>query len=165
MILSSNRPPGKFLVIKHGTLTYLLTQSWHINAWNWASIQHGWKMQTPPVVRIEWLLCLAKIIENMKPKVLPAVIMLVVFWNVMPCKLRGGCQYFGGTYCLQLQGWCLRHACTHLQGHTTSQPRRPPPTAHKVLHLQRWFILLKELLPSKSQSLLQKYKASVFPCR
>jgi len=27
-----------------------------------------------------------------------------VFWFMTPCNLVGGYQYFGGTYCLLLQG-------------------------------------------------------------
>jgi hypothetical protein len=32
---------------------------------------------------------------------------MVVFWVVTSCGLVGGCQRFGGTYCLHLQGWRL----------------------------------------------------------
>jgi hypothetical protein len=40
--------------------------------------------------------------------------LIMVFWFVMPCSLSGGYQYFGGTYCLHLQGevskdWDVRH--------------------------------------------------------
>jgi hypothetical protein len=71
---------------------------------------------------------------GMKNEVFAAVkISTVVLWVMIPCRLVGGCQRFGGIYCLRLQeeGCSISHKVLVTSYQTT---RRHEPEDQDIVH-------------------------------
>jgi hypothetical protein len=77
---------------------------------------------------------------------------MVGYWVVMPCGLVGGCQYFGGRYCLHLDfssedgvSMFLWNISINLQVHILSQARRLSSTCMVIVNFFLFLFYLASL--------------------